>query len=81
MDLSTFGKVLWLISFCNFFDVIAIFLLFWLIFLNEKARNFIYDKLGYGHVVGCIGNLDKTFSSIAPKEFGKMGGKVKLGGN
>ncbi len=31
MDLSTFWKVLWLISFCNFFDVIAIFLLFWLI--------------------------------------------------
>jgi hypothetical protein len=31
MDPSTFWKVLWLISFCRIFDVIAIFLLFWLI--------------------------------------------------
>jgi hypothetical protein len=60
MDPSTFWKVLWLISFCRIFDVIAIFLLFWLIFLNEKVRNFIYDKVGYDYVVGGIGNLGKA---------------------
>jgi hypothetical protein len=60
MDPSTFWKVLWLRSFCRIFDVIAIFILFWLISLNEKVRNFIYDKVGYDHVLGCIGNLGKA---------------------
>lgn len=50
MDLSTFWKVLWLISFRRIFEVIAISFSFWSIPKNYEIKNFFYDKVGYYYV-------------------------------
>lgn len=69
MELSFLWQVVWLVCVFLIGDVIRCALQFWLILANKSSKEWLYDLVGYGYVVNCIGNpggYKILFRSIKP---------------